>query len=279
MSHNSWWSVNSAEDAFPMNRRSSLRIADTLTKSSRAVSGFAAITVACILVAITYVAAFGANTFDSMKGPFGSTSHLPSVAATLLGCGSVYQFDPKPEAYGVFDMQDLKPNVAGGKVRVPTAPPLVPAYGYMTDTPLSGDKVVYRVDDKDLPAMTSILRSMYSGTIVLWYLPTAGESGIKNLEEWATTHSNVVVMPWVPQTLGIPVTMTGYQMPAGRTYALSAWNVTQSCQGFGTVAANDFVDYVARLRGSNIPSASPPAAKVDKAGHLPSIEYAGSDIQ
>jgi len=214
-----------------------------------------------------------------MKGPFGSTSHLPSVASTLLGCGSVYQFDPKSEAYGVFDMRDLKPKVAGGKIRVPTAPPLVPAYGYMTDTPLSGDKVVYRLDDKDLPPMTSILRSMYSGTIVLWYLPTVGESGIKKLEEWANTHSNIVVMPWVPQTLGIPETMTGYQMPAGRTYAFSAWRVTQSCQGFGTTAANDFVDYVTRLHGSNIPSTLPPLAKMDEAGHLPSIEYAGSDIR
>lgn len=241
-----------------------------------AVSAVAAVSVS----AIAYGAAFGSMAFDSFRGPFGSVSHLPSVSATLLGCGNVYSFDPEPGSYGVFDMSDLKPAVEGGSVRIPTAPVIVPAYGYMTAEPLPDrDAVVYRVGDEDLPNLSAILRSMYSGTIILWYLPSMEESSITQLENWANTRSDVVVMPWTPYTLGLPESMTGYQMPAGRTYAFSAWSVTQSCQGFSASVADDFVTFVEHLHGSNIPSAKPPLANIDENGHLPSIEYAGSDIQ
>lgn len=220
----------------------------------------------------------GSNSY-AMNGPYGSTVNMPNTPAIMSGCGSIYQFAPTVE-FGTFSNDDVTPTGKNkDRVRVPTAPMLVPAYGYMSEDGIPTHRNFYATDDEDLPTLPETLRSMRDGRVVLWYQPdTVRAGGLENIQAWMEDNPNVVAIPWLPSTLGIMENLQGHSMPMGRSYAFSTWNVTHSCDVFNVEAADGYMDFVENLNGKNRPAGEPAPAVLDEKGQLPDIPFQGSDI-
>lgn len=270
MNQTPWWATKPPKKDHLNTSKS--RLGETLSVPQRLVAVFLSTIATISVAAMVLISLVGIEGTYSSRGGQESETHIPNVDAVLNGCGSIFVFSPSVENYGVFDPNEVSPQESGN-IRIPTAPMLIPAYGYMTENGLDTNYVEW--DSDILPALPTTLRSMYDGKIIIWYDAKVGDGELSAIRSWAEDKEDVVVLPWRHETLGVPSKMTKYDVPLGRHIAFSAWNVTQSCMTFDAEAMNGFYDFAKEHAAKERRSKTPPEAQLNREDKLSPISVAG----
>lgn len=145
-------------------------------------------------------------------------------AALLAQCGPTYTYEPtSPLQTRAVDgiTQDLTMGVRT----------IVPILGPMATRPAPTKPSFYRYGDKGIPDKRALLRSMWDGTIVVYYDRSATDVDVEVLEQLSQRDDlKLIVVPWTaPQSL-----------PMGRSLAFATFGTSQSCHRLAPKALEDF---------------------------------------
>lgn len=248
-----WWTKNT--------RRARVSARQVKTYGAGVIS--ATMLVGALVFGLVSWALVGTDMSQQKTSQFDSVEHLVSVDAVLAQCGNIFTFTPQERYYGVFDPEDLAKK--DGSYKVPRTPMIVPAYGYMVDEYLDGNKVFYEPDERfDREKM---MRSLYGKYTFIWYDDKVSESDLESIrnyvEQRAVAGDRIVVAaPW----------QEGRAMPMGRHIAFSSWNVTQSCLRWDPAIADEYLAFVdTHPEYAPYNYLQPPAAQLTDEGTLPPI--------
>lgn len=211
---------------------------------------------------------FKPNPYAPHVGQFQSMEYPASVEAVITECGAIFNFEPSPRHYGQFP-EGFFDSEAGKNTRerlVPEQPMIIPAYGYMSNKAPDNFPAFIGTDEEKQPSKNQLLRMMWEGTMVIWYLPASGSgenaNGINDAEtlnsikRFAESHDNVIAVPW----------SNDRQMPLNRRIAFSMWNTTQSCKLWNSGVAEEFIAAEKNIRKER--PVEPPYAPLDEEGEL-----------
>ena len=217
-------------------------------------------------VAIVGWTIWGVDPARPTTGQYQSVEYPASVEAVLSQCGNTFTFDPDSEHYGVFDPDEIIANAGleSTSVEVPDHPMIVPVYGYMTEWDEGKsllDKNSYT--DDDIPARSRILRSMWDGNVVIWHSVGISDEEKARIAMVTRSTPNVVSVEWI-----------GGELPLGRKFAFSTWNVSQSCERWDNEVFEQFLTFVEENPRFAAPTDEPPNAVLDENGMLQKIEPA-----
>lgn len=229
--------------------------------------------ISSLLLWLVTTTARGSDMLSVIKGPFGSVGYAQSIDAVLEQCGRVFVFDPPKEYYGVYNPEEVKKNSLGD-INVPTGPMIVPVYGWMTEEGLDSESLYYA--GEYVPDLSHTLRSMYDGTIVLWYSPDISDDTRQKMIDYVNDHPGTVMIEWNSTSLSLPGKATK-EMPLERGVSFSAWGVSQSCKNFNPEIADQFLEFVDTNPSVVHPTEAPHPVELTSEGKLPSIRISYSD--
>lgn len=181
-----------------------------------------------------------------------SLQHSVNVDAVLSQCGDIYTFTPEEWQYGIIP-SDTTATVLG----IPNHPMRVPVYGYMKEEGLPEGRF-FR--SPSLPSREEALRSMWDGTVVIWFVPEISEEILNQIKLTVSQYDNVVAMEWAPRD--------GGNLPMKRNFGFSGWNVSQSCMQWDENVFNDFMQFVNTYEGVGVQEGTPPLGQLDDEGRL-----------
>lgn len=218
------------------------------------------------------------NPYAERPGIFNSIEHPATVEGVINECGSIYEYNPPARHYGQIPVgYKLSPQGERVERNIPVHPMLIPGYGYMAnDETKVGDNVdhFFSTERTDVPDREQILRLMWDGWTVIWYLPpiidrsnlTADEientfnpTTIEAIKSYAEQHDKVIAVPWKgPKDL-----------PMNRNMGISRWAVTQSCGVWSNSVVDEFIN---QDKSNPKPRPKePPFAQVNEEGNLNEI--------
>lgn len=279
MSEKAWWGEEKAGETTP-------EVARVRPKNNK-ISIIGSVALVSLLTAGLVGATFyKPNPYAERPGIFNSIEQPATVEGVINECGSIFKYDPQAQHYGQIPVgydQASKENPTGKPV--PLQPMIVPAYGYMANGENKiGDKVdhFFSVERKDVPDNQQVLRLMWEGWTVIWYLPpiadrsnlTANElettfnpSTIEAIQLYAEKHDKVIALPWKESK----------PLPMNRNMGISRWGVTQSCGVWSNTLVDEFINSD-KSKPSTRP-AEPPVAKLDESGTLYEINVPQGNIR
>lgn len=207
------------------------------------------VVVSFVLIIASMITAlvFGPNPDAVKEGQYQSTVYPADTESLIAGCGDTFAFSPPAKNYGALpDDFFVDPNSDSPRKRnVPKHPMVVPAYGYF----INNDNIKFEqkfYTEQDLPVIESredrmpgiqrpeYLKLMWDGWKIIWYKPSADEATKQSISEFVNSQENVVALPWTNSE-------TEVDLPAGRSFAFSAWNTTRSCGLWDSDVAGKFV--------------------------------------
>lgn len=270
MSEKTWWGADETEDV-PQD------VATVRPKNNK-LSIIGSLAMIAVLTASLVGATFyKPNPYAAHPGAFGSIEHPATVEGVINECGPIFEYTPRSTHYGEIPVGYTKP--ANGMVKqIPVQPMVVPAYGYMAngETKL-GDKVdhFFSIERKDVPTNEQVLRLMWEGWTVIWYLPpiadrthltahdletTFNPATVEAIKIYAEKHDKVIALPWKESK----------PLPLNRNMGLSRWASTQSCGVWNSSIVDEFINSDKNLGKKR--SIEPPVAKLDEEGKLFEID-------
>lgn len=218
------------------------------------------------------------NPYAERPGIFNSIEHPATVEGVINECGSIYEYDPFARHYGQIPVgYTISPEGKRIEREIPVHPMIIAAYGYMAnDETKLGDKVdpFYSTERTDVPDREQILRLMWEGWTVIWYLPpiidrsnlTADEientfnpTTVEDIKAYAEKHDKVIAVPW----------KEAKELPRSRNMGISRWGVTQSCGVWSSSVVDEFIN--SDKSNSKPRPEEPPFAQVDEKGNLNEI--------
>lgn len=259
----SWWASRSTKPQYAPSQ-----VRRWSVKSIIAIS-----LLASLILWLVTTTARGSDMLNAIRGPFGSVAYAQSIDAVLEQCGRVFVYDPPEEYYGVYDPEDVT-KTSQGSILVPTGPMLVPVYGWMTEEGLDPQSLYYA--GEYVPDLSHTMRSMYDGTVVLWYTPDISDHTRQEMIDYVNDHPGTVMIEWNPTSLSLPGKATK-PMPEDRGVSFSTWGVSQSCKNFSPEIADQFLEFVETNPSVVHPTQPPPVAELTPDGKLPSIRVSYSE--
>jgi hypothetical protein len=224
------------------------------------------------------------NPYAERPGIFNSIEHPATVEGVINECGAIFQFFPKERHYGQIPIgYKLTPQGDPLQRATPSQPMAVPAYGYMAnDEDRIQDNVdhFFSIERKDTPTYPQVLRMMWEGWTIVWYLPpiidrsnltadelenTLNPTTVEDIKAYAEKHEKVIALPW----------KDAKPLPVNRNVAISRWAVTQSCGVWSRSLVDEFIN-TDKTNAKPRPEV-PPVAPVDKAGNLYNIDIEQKD--
>lgn len=219
------------------------------------------------------------NPYAERPGIYNSIEHPATVEGVINECGPIFEFSPLSRHYGQIPVgYHLTPTGERNERHIPEHPMGLPAYGYMAnDENKLGENIdhFYSVERKDVPDREQVLRLMWEGWTVIWYLPpivdrsnlTADEientfnpTTIEAIKAYAEKHDKVIAIPW----------KEAKPLPMNRNMGISRWGVTQSCGVWSNSIVDEFIN--ADKKNPDPRPAEPPVARVDTIGNLYEID-------
>lgn len=211
---------------------------------------------------------FKPNPYAPHPSQFQSIEYPASVEAVITECGSIFRFDPPARHYGQFPEgffdSERGPNTQ--ERLVPEQPMSVPAYGYMSNESPQNFPDFIEPNAKEIPTKQQILRMMWDGMMIIWYLPASGAGAdakgindaetINSIKRYVESNDNVIAVPWGNDR----------PLPQDRRIAFSMWNTTQSCKLWNSGVADEFQSTEKQLRQER--PTLPPYAPLDEEGEL-----------
>ena len=219
------------------------------------------------------------NPYAERPGIYNSIERPATVEGVINECGPIFEFSPMARHYGQIPVgYTLSPQGETIERAIPLHPMGLPAYGYMAnDENKLGENVdsFFSVERKDVPDRQQVLRLMWEGWTVIWYLPpivdrsnlTADEientfnpTTIESIKSYAEKHDKVIALPWKESK----------PLPMNRNMGISRWGTTQSCGVWSNSIVDEFIN-----TDKNTPDSrpeEPPVARVDEAGDLYEID-------
>jgi hypothetical protein len=172
------------------------------------------ITIGIAVVIITFVALVVMNVREDNGGD--APPAPEGVSAAKAGCDEIQEF---PE--------EGRDHVTG-------------EVDYKTSPPTSGDHAETPADAGFYPdpiPKETVVHNLEHGQIVIWYDPNAPQELIDSLEKLADNAND-------PANAGggaAPILAVPYDdMPAGKTYVMTAWQNSQACEAYSLEAINAF---------------------------------------
>lgn len=205
----------------------------------------------------------------------GDGNILATGEGIIAGCGpifSTYEKDQKGMAQaGVVDFTKVAQNRNGDPITPIVVKRIIPAYGYMTDTPPSDTVNFYSLNDTP-PPLSATLRAMYDGRTIIWYTPQITSIDLNSLKEYADNTPNTMVIPWINDTIGLRGSKNSINMPRNRSFAFSTWGVTQSCDDWKPGVAEHFTTTARTVQQQHPTPKQPPTVTPNSEGRLPAFQ-------
>lgn len=218
------------------------------------------------------------NPYAEHPGSFQSIEYPASVEGVINECGAFFKYTPRAAHYGKFPEGFFK-DAQGNNVTRQTQyhPMIVPAYGYMDNRPSpENDKIphFFTNEAKNIPDKEQVLRMMWDGWTIIWYIPPIADRSnltveefestltprdVESIKAYAESHEKVIALPWMEQKL----------LPRKRNVAMSRWASTQSCGVFSPSMIDEFINRDKEI--SNPRPAEPPVAQLDEDGEVMKI--------
>lgn len=207
------------------------------------------------------------NPYAPHPGQFQSIEYPATVNAVIAECGSIFNFESSPKHYGQFPQGFFDgPDGASTKERlVPEQPMIIPAYGYMSNKSPVNVPSFIGPDAKERPSKQQVLRMMWEGKLIIWYMPPTSAGGptgsndketMEAIQRYAESHENTVALPWEGER----------GLPLNREVAFGMWNTTQSCELWSSDVVDEFVASETKLRKER--PVEPPYAPLQDNGEL-----------
>lgn len=186
----------------------------------------AALFAACSVLVTTAITAEPRST--PKAGEYSSTIIPTNSTGILSQCGDYFTFDGKKEFHGVIPDEYDKD--------IPVHQMIVPVYGYMLQSPFSVDDALKMEQGKNPYAIEEINRALWEGHSFIWVGPNVPAETYNFIQSYANeynkTHDKKV----------ITLTWNGKKnLPMGRDFAFSSWNISQSCMSFSEDAFEEFL--------------------------------------
>jgi hypothetical protein len=169
------------------------------------------------------------------KGQLDSIVLPTSSKGILSQCGDYFTFNPDSNKYGVI------PNDYDGSI--PLHKMTIPVYGYITSKPFDVDKANKLKQGENPYTPDEIHRALWNGDTFIWVsksLPSTSYDFVKSyVTEWNKAHEKkLIVLTWP----GKNIAWKGKEdIPLGRQFAFSSWNISQSCLSFSEDAFEEFM--------------------------------------
>lgn len=208
------------------------------------------------------------STQDLKAASYDARTQNPTPNAILSQCGDIWYFDPPTKWYGTIP--------AGYTGTIPTAPMLIPVYGYMTLEPFNLDSYEQQTwvpgEKRENPySWEQTLRALWEGYTIIWAASTLPDEAYLYLLEYADTQPRTIVLPYTYENLD-PAIQDFYQnrtpfLPENRLIAFSVWGASQSCNAFSETTLTDFKNNTTQIlpaRDTN----NPPPAELNQNGNL-----------
>lgn len=250
---NEWWAKNSTQGTYAKKQIRRYDLSTVLT----------ALSILAIVMGGMIWTVIGADPNRARSGQFESLEHPASIGAVLSQCGDIFTFDPPSHHYGVHDSDEMIEKL-GGQVPeqdIPVHPMIVPVYGYMTEE-VHLTETMYNF--ANAPTRSEVLRALYDGKIVLWYSPALTDVEKGTLSTYLNTsphRDRLVAIEWVDE-----------ELPLGRHYAFSTWNVSQSCLRWDSNVLDEFIEFVDEHPEFQPVETDPPNAPLNDEGQLHEID-------
>lgn len=217
-----------------------------------------------LIFAMIGLVAFLPDSSDKVKTDFGGTLHPANALATVSQCGGIYTFDPPREYYGRIPTDFFKNPYGEGSIKrtVPVQPMRIPAYGYFYTNRDEPPQKFYSFEDKGhIPKSFEYLSYMWKGWTIIWYDKNAGDQATSLIKAYVEDREKVMALPWISNDTPIPME---------RSFAYSAWGITESCGLWDDRAGDQFLDFV-NTNSAPREQKTPPSALLDPQGELPNI--------
>lgn len=174
------------------------------------------------------------NPYEPRNGQFNSVEYPATIPAIINECGAIFNFTPDEKHYGQFPKGFFDGAKPGERKKRQTFlhPMIVPAYGYMSNNLIDVPKPFISPETTNIPKLEEVLRLMWDGWTVIWYVPPGSAiqdntsfnnmltlSTLAEVEEYANSHPKTIALPWTGEK----------PLPAQRNIAFSQWGTTQSC--------------------------------------------------
>lgn len=217
-----------------------------------------------IVICMVAFLSIGPDPAAPHKGDFQSVAYPSSAEAIVTECGETYRFNPAPEFYGYVPNSFFlnEDGTSYTPKRITSHPMIVPAFGFMSEQSPILAKNYYTESETETPNREQVLRLMWEGKVIIWYVPDVDGATKAAMRTYANDNSNVVILPW----------KSDRDLPYDRKFAFSSWTITKSCALWNKSVANSFQSFAAE----NTPERdfkNPPVARFDPATkELPLIE-------
>lgn len=223
------------------------------------------------LIAATFTKS---NPYAAHPSQYESTLHPATVRGVINECGGIFAYSPPARFYGTLP-DEFFPGEEGNEEPRQTQkhPMIVPAYGYMAPADKVPEAIPHFFDtsSKTVPSREQVLRMMWDGWTILWYVPpipdrsnlTADEientfnpETIEAIKQYAGKHEKMVALPWRETN----------PLPRDRNLAIATWGVTQTCKLWDPALVDEFLAKKDDL--TPIRSVEPPMAKLNEDGDV-----------
>lgn len=206
----------------------------------------------------TLVAACGLLTSTALTAEPRSAPHtdvktnsifFPTNSDGILSqCGDYFTFNPDKESYGVVPDEFAKSYKA-------THPMTVPVYGYMVNQEFNVEQASQVKQGENPYTIAEINRAMWDGHTFIWAkkgLPSETYSYVQDYaDKWNLTHEKkVVLLTWNGENLYVEEKGKDRDLPMGREFGFSSWNVSQSCMSFSEGAFSEFMEQAEQLNAN-----------------------------
>ena len=174
------------------------------------------------------VAAVGTGQPGARSEGSGITSLRQSTESLVGGCGRVFERSADPGVAGI-----VPPVKTDGTPNVPQYRTIVPMIGAFWSPPAPASIRMYTSASPNIPKPARLLHNMWSGALVVYYMPTAHTADVEALAIIAATRAdlNIIVVPW---------DMDRKPLPSGRKIAFATWGASQTCQRLVVTALDQF---------------------------------------
>lgn len=229
-------------------------MASTVTSTFASTKLFLISAITFLLILLHVAVIFGLNPNRTQSTAAGGTETPASLTALVAGCGGYFHWETNEgQARVIPDEQMDRANV------IPETPMVVPVYGYMAEQGI--DRYGwYEAGTDELPTREQVVRTLYDGGSVIWYVPTMDPGDRNLLREWAHENEdrNIAVIPWTGDR----------SFPYDRTIAFSTWGTSQSCAFWDETAFEEFTQFSIE-KGNHRPDTK--TVVVPETGILPSL--------
>lgn len=266
MSDNAWWSQEETGKDVP-------EISKVRPKNNK-LSILGSVALVTLLTGGLVAGTFAKpNPYAAHPGPYDSIEHPATVRGVVNECGPSFEYNPPARYYGTLPESFFEKKEGQEPARTQLHPMIVPAYGYMAPDSKMPENIshFFSSDSTKVPTKEQVLKLMWDGWTVIWYVPPISDRGkltaeqlentfnpttIEAIKVYAEGHDKVLALPWRESN----------NLPMGRNMGISAWGLTQSCKVWDIALMEEFQAEKQRL--SPTPRRIPPAAQLDDKGEV-----------